>query len=88
MQSQTVRTPVDTLDFVKVTEAAALAASRWMGRGERDIADGAAVEAMRKMLRWIGAMGSPVVWFDYTQSPPMLKVSTRDQLSSVSLPYP
>jgi hypothetical protein len=45
-------------------------------------------EAMRKMLRWIGAMGSPVVWFDYTQSPPMLKVSTRDQLSSVSLPYP
>ena len=37
MQSSSLRMPVDTLDFVKVTEAAALAASRWMGRGERDI---------------------------------------------------
>ena len=45
-------------------------------------------EAMRKMLRWIGALGSPVVWFDYSLSPPMLKVSTRDQLPSVSLPFP
>ncbi len=50
MQSPTLRTPVDTLDFVKVTEAAALAASRWMGSRERDIADGAAVEAMRDTL--------------------------------------
>jgi hypothetical protein len=45
-------------------------------------------EAMRKMLRWIGAVGSPVVWFDYAYSPPMLKVSTRDQLPGVTLPYP
>ena len=44
-------------------------------------------EAMRKMLRWIGAIGSPVVWFDYTQSPPMLKVSTRDQLPAIALPF-
>jgi hypothetical protein len=43
-------------------------------------------EAMRKMLRWIGAVGSPVVWFDYTQTPPMLNVSTRDQLPSINLP--
>ncbi len=41
---------VHTLDFVKVTESAALAASRWMGRGERDAADGAAVEKMREAL--------------------------------------
>ena len=41
---------MDTLDFVKVTEAAALAASRWMGKGERDKADGAAVEKMRELL--------------------------------------
>lgn len=45
-------------------------------------------ECMRKMLRWIGAIGSPVVWFDYTTSPPTLKVSTRDQLSGVTLPFP
>jgi len=45
-------------------------------------------EAMRKMLRWIGAMGDPVVWFDYTTSPPTLHISTRDQLPSISLPYP
>jgi hypothetical protein len=43
-------------------------------------------EAMRKMLRWIGPMGSPVVWFDYTTTPPTLHISTRDQLPSISLP--
>jgi len=45
-------------------------------------------EAMRYMLRWIGAIGSPVVWFDYTQTPPMLNVGTRDQLPAVTLPFP
>jgi hypothetical protein len=43
-------------------------------------------ECMRRQLRWIGAMGSPVIWWDYTTSPPTLKVSTRDQLSAVALP--
>ncbi len=45
-------------------------------------------EAFRKMVRWIGAIGSPVIWFDYTQTPPALKVSTRDQLPSVTLECP
>ncbi len=53
MIARTATSPVYTLDFVKVTESAALAASRWMGRGERDIADNAAVERMREEL---GAM--------------------------------
>jgi hypothetical protein len=44
-------------------------------------------EAMRRMLRWIGPMGSPVVWFDYTTTPPTLKISTRDQLPSVTLAF-
>lgn len=45
-----------TLDFVRVTENAALAASRWTGRGERDLADGAAVERMRiEQVREAGA---------------------------------
>jgi hypothetical protein len=45
-------------------------------------------EAMRKMLRWAGAMGDPVLWFDYTTTPPTLHISTRDMLPSVSLPFP
>ena len=41
------------LELVRVTEAAALAASRWMGRGKKNEADGAAVEAMRRpSTRW------------------------------------
>jgi hypothetical protein len=48
-------------------------------------------EAMRKMLKWIGPMGEPVVWFDYTTvlsgNPcPTLHVSTRDQLPAINLP--
>ncbi|HEY3861653.1 MAG TPA: hypothetical protein VGO59_07185 [Verrucomicrobiae bacterium] len=43
-------------------------------------------EALRRMLRWIGPMGGPVVWFDYTTSPPTLKIGTRDVLPSVTLP--
>ena len=38
------------LDLVRVTEAAAMAASRWMGRGDKNSADGAAVDAMRIVL--------------------------------------
>ena len=38
------------LELVRVTEAAALAATRWMGRGDKDGADGAAVDAMRILL--------------------------------------
>jgi hypothetical protein len=50
-------------------------------------------EAMRKMLRWIGAMGDPVVWFDYTGTLngnpcPILHISTRDLLPAISLPFP
>jgi len=34
----------------------------------------------------VGGIGSPVVWFDYTTTPPTLKVSTRDLLNAVTLP--
>ena len=37
------------LELVRVTETAAIAASRWVGRGAKDDADQAAVDAMRKM---------------------------------------
>jgi hypothetical protein len=45
-------------------------------------------ECLRRQLRWIGAVGSPVVWFDYTTTPPTLKVSTRDKLPGVTLAFP
>ena len=38
------------IEFSRVTEAAALAGYKWLGRGDKNIADGAAVEAMRYML--------------------------------------
>ena len=38
------------LEMVRVTEAAALASARFMGRGEKDEADDAAVEAMRRTM--------------------------------------
>ena len=41
------------LDLVRVTEAAALAAGRWVGRGDKIAADQAAVDAMRLVLNTI-----------------------------------
>ena len=38
------------MELVRVTESAALAASRWVGRGNKNGADGAAVAAMRSVL--------------------------------------
>ena len=38
------------LEVVRVTEAAALAGARWLGRGDKNAADGAAVDAMRLLL--------------------------------------
>ena len=41
------------LELVRVTEAAALAAARWVGRGDKEAADQAAVDAMRLMLHTV-----------------------------------
>ena len=41
------------LEFVRVTEAAAIAASEWIGRGDKNAADGAAVDAMRSRFNQI-----------------------------------
>jgi fructose-1,6-bisphosphatase II len=64
--------PVHSLDFVKVTESAALAASRWMGRGERDAADGAAVEKMREALGDMEISGRIVIGEGERDKAPML----------------
>jgi fructose-1,6-bisphosphatase II len=57
---------------VRVTEAAALAASRWMGRGDKEGADGAAVEAMRVVLGTVSMDGIVVIGEGEKDEAPML----------------
>jgi len=60
------------LEFVRVTESAALAASRWMGRGDKNGADGAAVEAMRVVLASVSMDGTVVIGEGEKDEAPML----------------
>ena len=49
------------LEFVRVTEAAAIAAARWVGKGDKNAADGAAVEAMRSRFNFVDFAGEVVI---------------------------
>ncbi|MDP3646106.1 MAG: class II fructose-bisphosphatase [bacterium] len=49
------------LEFVRVTEAAAYAAAKWIGKGDKNKADGAAVDAMRERLNEIDFSGTIVI---------------------------
>ena len=60
------------LKLVRVTEAAAVAAARWMGRGGEDGADGAAVEAMRHVLDSVGMDSIVVIGEGEKDEAPML----------------
>ncbi len=60
------------LELVRVTEAAALAASRWMGRGDKEGADGAAVDAMRIILESVPMDGVVVIGEGEKDEAPML----------------
>ena len=60
------------MELVRVTEAAALAASRWMGRGDKEGADGAAVEAMRVVLATVATDGIVVIGEGEKDEAPML----------------
>jgi fructose-1,6-bisphosphatase II len=60
------------MELVRVTEAAALAAGRWMGRGDKNGADGAAVDAMRVMLNSIDMDGIVVIREGEKHEAPML----------------
>ena len=61
-----------SLELVRVTEAAALMAGRWMGRGEKEAADGAAVDAMRQVLDTIDMQGIVVIGEGQKDEAPML----------------
>ncbi|MGE5249697.1 MAG: class II fructose-bisphosphatase [Bacteroidota bacterium] len=60
------------LDLARVTEAAALAAGRWMGRGKKEAADLAAVEAMRLVLSTVAIDGIIVIGEGEKDKAPML----------------
>jgi fructose-1,6-bisphosphatase II len=60
------------LELVRVTEAAAMAAGRWIGRGEKESADQAAVDAMRLMLDTVQMDGVVVIGEGEKDEAPML----------------
>ncbi|WP_156371812.1 fructose-bisphosphatase class II, partial [Mycobacterium sp. UM_11] len=49
------------LELVRVTEAGAMAAGRWVGRGDKEGGDGAAVDAMRELVNTVSMRGVVVI---------------------------
>lgn len=70
-----MREPMDrnlAFELARATEAAALAAAQWMGRGNREAADGAAVDAMRYVLNYMDFDGVVVIGEGEKDKAPML----------------
>lgn len=65
------------LELVRVTEAAALACGRWVGKGDKNAADGAATEAMRRTLDSIGICGRVVIGEGEMDEAPMLYIGEK-----------
>ncbi len=65
------------LELVRVTEAAALAASRWIGLGKKNEADGAAVEAMRRAFDTVAIEGTVVIGEGEMDEAPMLFIGEK-----------
>ena len=72
--SEKVQTPDRNLalELVRVTEAAAMAAARWMGRGDKEGADDGAVNAMRRVLDTVNMDGIVVIGEGEKDEAPML----------------
>ena len=60
------------MELVRVTEAAALASGRWVGRGMKNEGDGAAVDAMRKLINSVAMNGVVVIGEGEKDEAPML----------------
>ncbi|MCZ4498443.1 MAG: fructose 1,6-bisphosphatase [Marmoricola sp.] len=60
------------LELVRVTEAAAMAAGRWVGRGDKNGGDGAAVDAMRTLISTVSMRGTVVIGEGEKDEAPML----------------
>ncbi len=65
------------LELVRVTEAAAIAASRWIGRGKKNEADGAAVAAMRTAFDTVAIDGTVVIGEGEMDEAPMLYIGEK-----------
>jgi fructose-1,6-bisphosphatase II / sedoheptulose-1,7-bisphosphatase len=65
------------LELVRVTEAAALAASQWIGLGKKNEADGAAVEAMRRAFDAVAINGTVVIGEGEMDEAPMLFIGEK-----------
>ncbi|GAA3944670.1 class II fructose-bisphosphatase [Actinomadura viridis] len=82
MSDDTILSPLTTepsapdrnlaLELVRVTEAAAMAAARWVGRGDKNGADGAAVNAMRQLINTVSMRGVVVIGEGEKDNAPML----------------
>ncbi|MGO2611760.1 class II fructose-bisphosphatase [Corynebacterium flavescens] len=74
MSENTSQTPDRNLamELVRVTEAAALASGRWVGRGMKNEGDGAAVDAMRKLINSVSMNGVVVIGEGEKDEAPML----------------
>jgi len=66
-----------SLELVRVTEAAAMAAARLMGRGDKNAADGAAVQAMRIALSSVGMDGTVIIGEGEKDQAPMLFIGEK-----------
>ena len=60
------------MELVRTTEAAAMAASKWVGRGDKEGADGAAVDAMRLILGTVSMTGTVIIGEGEKDEAPML----------------
>jgi fructose-1,6-bisphosphatase II / sedoheptulose-1,7-bisphosphatase len=65
------------MEMVRVTEAAAMAASKWTGRGDNDAADDAAVEAMRAALNELPIDGTVMIGEGERDEAPMLYIGEK-----------
>lgn len=65
------------IEFSRVTEAAALAGYKWLGRGDKNTADGAAVHAMRIMLNQVNIDGTIVIGEGEIDEAPMLFIGEK-----------
>jgi len=66
-----------TMEFARVTEAAALASARWVGMGQKDAADDAAVEAMRSLFDTVHMNGTVVIGEGEMDEAPMLYIGEK-----------
>lgn len=65
------------MEFARVTEAAAINCAHWIGKGEKNLADGAAVEAMRKMFDTVDISGTVVIGEGEMDEAPMLYIGEK-----------